>query len=709
MMVYVKKVTSFSEAYPEYLSQWHPRNILRPETTASGSNKPVIWRCVVNPEHEWEASPNARFKSDGKITGCPYCSGRRVNTGVNDLSSKFPDIARQWSSQNKIEPSDVHAYSNKKFWWTGDCGHEWSAPVIGRTRQGNNCPYCSGHRTLAGFNDLKTHHPGLAAEWNDTRDITSVTSKSSYMASWRGITCGHVWKSTVIQRANGSGCPYCSGKRILKGFNDLASQRPDIADMWDASNSRKADEVTVGSGYVATWICAEGHLTKARVIEKLSSVSRCTVCEGTVTVKGITDFSSKHPQLAKQWVRGDKRPNEVRPMSSANATWKCDKGHEWEAPFNRRVNGHGCPFCAGQRSVEGVNDLASSFPHLVKEWHKDNDVDPSQVARSSSVPRKWVCSEGHTCTVSPNQRTSHKEGITGCPHCWSSGRSQMEQEMAEFIESKYTGKVIRHHRLQRLELDVFVPSLNIAFEFNGVHWHSEARGKGKHTHSRKLQVCRDNGIDLIQVWEDDWRDRRHVVEHFIAYRLRASKAPRIGARSLSVISISPPDARKFLNENHIQGFVSGSFYDALSLPSGEVVAVMVTTNVKQGVRLDRYATSTIVQGGFSKLLKVVKNRAILHGYHHIFTFSDNEISNGNLYRKNGFNVDRELGPDYKYVYNAVRVHKFLFRKKRFRKDPYLHYYPSMTELELASLNGISRVWDSGKIRWKLALPSSPCK
>lgn len=705
-MVRMSKGTPFSEAYPSYLSQWHPDNTLRPETTAGSSNKKVLWRCDVNPRHEWEASPNGRFKSNGKVMGCPYCTGRLVDAGVNDLATQFPDVASQWSHRNSLLPTEVHAFSNKKFWWTGDCGHEWDAPVIGRTRQHNGCPYCSGHRALKGFNDLASLRPDLAAEWADPRDVTTVTSGSAYMAVWCGTICGHTWESRVTTRVKGGGCPYCSGHRVLTGFNDLASQRPDLAAMWSRSNSRRADEVTLGSALMVEWACDKGHLTLARVIEKVSSASSCPVCDGTVTIKGVTDFAFKHPELVKQWVRGSKHPSEVRPMSSESAVWRCAKGHEWDAPFHRRAAGHGCPFCAGQRAIEGVNDLASRFPALVAEWHADNKVDPSRVARSSSTVYKWVCSEGHTWEVSPNQRTSHREGITGCPVCWSQGRSQMEHDMVSFIKSVYSGEVFQHHKIGRFELDTYLPGAGIAFEFNGVHWHSEARGRSKGAHLRKLNVCRDNGIYLIQVWEDDWRDRRAVVERLISHKLNVSSAPRIGARRTSIVSVTPATARKFLDENHIQGFIGGTHYDALVTASGEVVAVAVTTHLQHGVRLDRYATSLVVQGGFSKILRVIKERANLNGCRTVFTFSDNEISDGNLYSKNGFTASRELDPDYRYVYKATRAHKFLFRKERFRRDASLKYTPDMTEAELASLNGIPRVWDSGKIRWELEVVPS---
>lgn len=694
--------TSFADVYPQYVHQWHPDNSTRPDTTPRSSNKKVLWLCDKNSQHTWWASPNSRFKANGDVRGCPYCTGVRVDVGVNDLKSLFPDVAEQWSVRNSAAPDSIHAYSNKKVWWTGDCGHEWEAAVVSRTKNNGGCPFCSGHRVLKGFNDLASTHPHLVKEWVDKRSADTVSAGSSYPARWRG-QCGHEWEAPVRSRTRGNGCPFCAGIRVLKGFNDLASNRPELAAMWHPSNKKNSDDVTVGSSFRAKWVCPEGHITEMSVCDKASSSTLCSVCDGTVTVKGVTDFGSRFPDIAKQWVRGAKSPSEVRPMSSAKAVWRCCEGHEWEAPFSRRALGHGCPYCAGQRALPGVNDLASRFPALVKEWHPDNGVSPSQVASSSSRAFKWRCSEGHEWTVSPNQRTSHKEGVTGCPECWSKGRSSAEEAFGDFIASHYSGEVVRRHRIGRAELDLFLPELDLAFEFNGVYWHSEKCGRSKNSHRDKLRMCESRGITLIQVWEDDWRDRAHAVKKMVLRKIHADTSPRVGARATRVVSVNTSFARTFLEDNHIQGFAGGTHYDALRTSSGDIVAVMVTTHFKNHVRLDRYATSVIVPGGFTKLLKVVAERARGEGLSQIVTFSDNEISSGNLYSSNGFRKDRELDPDYKYLVNASRQHKFLFRKDRFKRDPSLKYEDGMSEQELAKVNNLHRVWDSGKVRWVLDL------
>ena len=250
-----------------------------------------------------------------------------------------------------------------------------------------------------------------------------------------------------------------------------------------------------------------------------------------------------------------------------------------------------------------------------------------------------------------------------------------------------------------MELDIYIPSMNLAFEFNGLYWHSESSGKDRWYHYGKWDAARARGIQLIQVWEDDWRDRRDVVERMVAHKMNVSALPTVGARTCTVVEISPSESRKFLDDNHIQGFVGGSIHLALVQKNGGNVAVMTLRRDKDVYYLDRYATSARVRGGFTKLLKYAERRVAETGGKRIVTFSDNAVSDGNLYSENGFNKDAELKPDYSYIANRSRAHKFRYRLSRFRNDPNLKYRDGMSERQLAALNNLPRVWDSGKVRW----------
>ena len=182
-------------------------------------------------------------------------------------------------------------------------------------------------------------------------------------------------------------------------------------------------------------------------------------------------------------------------------------------------------------------------------------------------------------------------------------------------------------------------------------------------------------------------------------KLGASNEVKVNARDCEVYeetSDNIDEIKMFLNENHIQGYKSGSLYLSLRDCNMNMLALMVLQNKKNNVyEIIRYATSCILRGGFTKILSVLKQD---YNIQEVQTFSDNSVSEGKLYENSGFVLDSELSPDYCYVYRDERIHKFNFRKEMFEKKGLL-YDESLSESKLASLNGISRIWDIGKKKW----------
>ena len=206
------------------------------------------------------------------------------------LEEKCPQLAREWSDRNlPLTPADITVGSSKRAWWKGICGHEWQAIIKNRTN-GAGCPYCSGNKLLKGFNDLASLKPELVSEWSDKNlplkpdMVLSCTNKTVW---WRCIY-GHEWIARVADRYQGSGCPYCEGHKLYKGFNDLASNYPDLALEWSDKNAPR-------------------------------------------------------------------KPDEVYPKSRDNVWWKCRVcGNEWRAVIDSRVKGSGCPVCNDRAVKAGV-------------------------------------------------------------------------------------------------------------------------------------------------------------------------------------------------------------------------------------------------------------------------------------------------------------------------------------------------------------------
>ena len=264
---------------------WEKNNELKldPEKLTLGSDKKAWWVCSQG--HKWQA----RIADRNEGTKCPYCAGRKVLKGHNDLQTTSPALAKEWHHEknNGLTPYDVTANSGKKVWWRCSKGHEWQATVDSRSR-GSNCPYCLGQTVLKGYNDLQTINPTLANEWNyeKNKGLTpmDVTSSSGKKVWWK-CSKGHQWQATISNRAKGWGCPYCSGRCAIKGYNDLQTVNSALAKEWNHEKNN-----------------------------------------------GLT-------------------PMDVMPNSGQKVWWKCSKGHQWQATINHRNNGRGCPICNSERST----------------------------------------------------------------------------------------------------------------------------------------------------------------------------------------------------------------------------------------------------------------------------------------------------------------------------------------------------------------------
>jgi len=274
---------SLAKLYPDIAVEWHPvkNKSKTPLLVAAGSNEKAWWigKCG----HEWETRISHRTSSK---SNCPYCSNQRLLVGFNDLETVHPEIAKEWHPEKneKIKPSDVLVGSYHKYWWRCEHGHEWKASV--KSRYHNNkylgCPFCSGHRVWKGFNDIGTTHPNLLDEWDYSRNEKSpfeVSKGSYYNAWWIGKECGHNYQMQVLVKVNRGNCPYCSNRRILSGFNDLATKRPELLSFFDyKKNIAKPNEVATNTTKILWWKCAEGHSFQKSGKEMVKS-KVCPICK----------------------------------------------------------------------------------------------------------------------------------------------------------------------------------------------------------------------------------------------------------------------------------------------------------------------------------------------------------------------------------------------------------------------------------------------
>lgn len=636
------------------------------------------------------------------------------------ITETHPQIAAEWHPTFNVDlrVSSVTAGVAKKAWWLGrECGHVWESVINSRTKQGQGCPYCAGKRVLKGFNDLLTKHPSVAAEWHPTKNEgkqpDSVGAGSGAKAWWLGSECGHEWYAQIKDRvAKNTGCPVCIGRLIIQGVNDLATTHPELTKLWDYDKNGLdiPQNVVAGSKKKIHWKCPSGHeFVRTLAEQSIKKSGYCFLCSPKALIPGVNDFATLHPEMAAQWhpTKNSVQPSEVSPESHTKVWWLGDCGHHWKAAIrNRAFKKTRCPYCVNQKLLAGFNDMATLRPDMAVEWHptKNEGLTPQDIMPGANKSIWWLCSSGHEWNTSVSSRSF---GGYGCPHCNASTYvSKPEQEIADFI----TGLGLKVRQSDRTlltgsgfsakEIDILVPEKMIAIEFNGIYWHSE-KFKGAKYHYEKLMAVENCGYQLIQIWEDEWKKNPQLIKNMISHKMGVSIGGRVFARKTAVEILGADAARDFLEKNHIQGFASGSYYYGLKDDSG-LVAVLVLKKepTEDKLNIIRYATSATVVGGFTKLLAYVERN---HEVKEFITFSDHCISDGGLYENNGFVVDKELAPDYRYVVGNQRKHKFQYRLKRFREDPDLKWQEGLSERELAELNGLVRIWDAGKTRWSKVL------
>lgn len=163
--------------------------------------------------HEW----NTLISTRAGGSQCPYCSGIKLLKGFNDLQTKFPSLAIEWSDKNlPLTPDAVNEKSTKNVWWKcNTCGYEWKAVVKARVK-GGMCPVCAERAILQGYNDLGTTDPYLLSEWDFEKNIKwtpSNVSRNSMKVVWWKCGAGHSYRAKITDRTiEQKGCPQCEAE-----------------------------------------------------------------------------------------------------------------------------------------------------------------------------------------------------------------------------------------------------------------------------------------------------------------------------------------------------------------------------------------------------------------------------------------------------------------------------------------------------------------
>lgn len=296
---------------------------------------------------------------------------------------------------------------------------------------------------------------------------------------------------------------------------------------------------------------------------------------------------------------------------------------------------------------------------------------------------------------------NHMQG-KGCPKC-SGSQSKAEVKLLEWIKESLPGVEVQERQrkiISPYELDIYVPSLKVAIEFNGLYWHSADKATDsefRNKHLLKLQRCQAAGIRLIQIREDRWTDRQEICKSLIASAMHLPSRKE-SARDCEIVELASIDATDFLLRHHLDGSAKASVSLGLRL-DGEVLSVMTFARPRYSTEADwelvRFASKPFVhiRGAASKLL--AHFRASNPGS--VTSYCNLEYGSGGVYRAIGMGQVSQSRPGYIWAKNGQRVYSRYQTQKHKLAELLPIFDPALSESENMFANGFRRYWDSGNL------------
>ena len=418
---------SLADRHPDIVASYSKRNKETADEVLSTSNKFIYWDCN-------ECGGTYMAPLQGKINGtvtCPYCSGKQLLQGYNSVAVKCPDVAARWSDQNEKTADEVLYTSSGSYYLDcRECGEPYLTRLQFAIEGIDECPYCSGKKLLPGYNSVAVKYPDIAKRWSDknekTADEVLYTSPGSYYLNC--TKCGEPYLTGLQFAIKGKDdCPYCSGRKLLIGYNSVAVKYPDIAARWSDQNEKTADEVlytSSGSYYLDCRECGEVYL--ARLQFAIEGKDGCPYCSGKKLLPGYNSVAVKYPDIAKRWSdKNEKTADEVLPTDRGSYYLNCPEcGGTYPTKLQEAIAGEDeCPYCSGRKLLPGYNSFDVKHPDLMEEWdYRANYVlaDPKQIKDTCTTRVWWICrkNQDHVYPMTVKNRVMYeKRGREACPYC----------------------------------------------------------------------------------------------------------------------------------------------------------------------------------------------------------------------------------------------------------------------------------------------------
>lgn len=351
-------------------------------------------------------------------------------------------------------------------------------------------------------------------EKNGNLDISKITI-GSHKKVWWICSKGHSYEQSVRSKCKGIGCPVCSNKLVLKGYNDLATTNPKLLKEWDYEKNDilgiSPYNITKGAEKKVWWICSNGHSYECFAYSKRENVG-CSICSKKRIKKGVNDIFTVHPNWKKYWdfelnEQCKINPYDIGRNSHTKVNWICSEcGIKFKRALSKTKDIILCSNCSINSGVKSRIDtlisksgsLLDNNPLVANEWdyEKNEDLTPDKVTSNSIQKVWWICPNGHSYKLD----ISHKTQGRGCPKCSKEMRISLPEKALVYYLNKVDNKLIESYNpdfLKGKEIDIYLPNKNVGIEYDGKMWHTDFERD-----LEKNKICYENNVNLIRVREE---------------------------------------------------------------------------------------------------------------------------------------------------------------------------------------------------------------
>lgn len=534
---------------------------------------------------------------------------------------------------------------------------------------------------------------GDTFDFSETKFI-DMTTPVSYTCKVHGVV-----SASPRYILNGLGCKKCSlEKKNAEARHDtnwfISESKRKFGDAFSYDKS-----VYVGAHESIIITCKEYGDFETTPAEHLKSKTGRT---SKLNNKQFDDtyFLSKFTEKHKNLYSYTKTKNIHR---HGSITCTCQKHGDFEIKTAYHLNGGGCPMCAKENSSAIARDRhrynKEKFVELASEIHGDRYNYDFVEYIDSHTKVGIVCKTHGLFYTKPH---NHLNSKSGCPACISYS-SRAEQEIYDFLISNGVTPIRnKKEGVDIFEYDLFLPDKKIAIEHHGLYWHSD-KFKDDNYHKNKRLASLKNGVRVIQIFSDEWTNKRDICESMLLNRVGICKT-KIYARKCSIVELTSDECNIFLEKNHMQGMGVNAGIRLGLRYGNELVSVMTfcnyrrslgMTSVIDGYELLRFSNKLNVSviGGASRLFSYFRKK---YSPTEVTSFCNLRWGEGKMYTNIGMVKIKETAPNYYYTKGSVREERFKFTKHKLVE---MGHSEAKTEREIMQELGYFRVYDCGHAKY----------